>query len=120
MRITSINRKESNEYNLELNTEPKLEQAIFDHFQLQAARDSRLKQIAFSKLENSGLILHTRGLVDSVNSDGLASLIEDLLTNAESIVARENASTKQEANLMDDQKNAIIEAAAIKLGIPVK
>ena len=105
---------------MELNTEPKLEQAIFDHFQLQAARDSRLKQIAFSKLENSGLILHTRGLVDSVNSDGLASLIEDLLTNAESIVARENASTKQEANLMDDQKNAIIEAAAIKLGIPVK
>ena len=120
MRITSINRKESNEYNLELNTEPKLEQAVFDHFQLQAARDPRLKSIAFSKLENSGLILHTRALVDSVNSDGLASLIEDLLTNAELIVAREFSATKKEANLMDDQKNAIIEAAAKKLGIPIK
>ena len=120
MRITSINRKESNEYNLELNTEPKLEQAIFDHFQLQAARDSRLKQIAFSKLENSGLILHTRGLVDSVNSDGLASLIEDLLTKAESILAREFSASIQEANLMNDQKNAIIEAAAVKFGIPIK
>ena len=120
MRITSINRKESNEYNLELNTEPKLEQAVFDHFQLQAARDPRLKQIAFSKLENSGLILHTRALVDSVNSDGLASLIEDLLTNAEAIVAREFSATKQEAHLMDDQKNAVIEAAAKRLGIPIK
>ena len=120
MRITSINRKESNEYNLELNTEPKLEQAVFDHFQSHAAHNPRLKHIAFSKLENSGLILHTRALVDSVNSDGLASLIEDLLTNAESVVAREFSATKQEANLIDDQKNAIIEAAAKKLGIPIK
>ena len=120
MRITSINRKESNEYNLELNTEPRLEQAVFDHFQLQAAHDPRLKHFAFSKLENSGLILHTRALVDSVNSDGLASLIEDLLTKAESIMTRESSAIKQEANLMDDQKNAIIEAAAKKLGIPIK
>ena len=120
MRITSINRKESNEYNLELNTEPKLKQAVFDHFQLQAARDPKLKHIAFSKLENSGLILQTRALVDSVHSDGLASLIEDLLTKAESIVARESSAIKQEANLMDDQKNVIIEAAAKKLGIPIK
>ena len=120
MRITSINRKESDEYNLELNTEPQLKQAVFDHFQLQAARDPRLKHIAFSKLENSGLILHTRELVDSVNSDGVANLIEDLLTKAESIVAREFSATKQEASLMNDQKNAIIEAAAKKLGIPIK
>ena len=120
MKITSINRKESDEYNLDLNTEPKLEQAVFDHFQLEAAHNARLKSIAFSKLENSGLIMHTGALIDSVNPEGLASLIEDLLTKAESIVARENASTKQEANLMDDQKNAIIEAAAKKLGIPIK
>ena len=120
MRITSINRKESNEYNLELNTEPKLKQAVFDHFQLQAARDPKLKHIAFSKLENSGLILHTGALIDSVNSDGLASLIEDLLTKAESIAAREYAATNQEAKLRDDQQDAIIEAAAKKLGIPIK
>ena len=120
MRITSINRKESNEFNLELNTEPKLEQAVFDRFQLQAANEPKFKSITFSKLKNSGLILHTRGLVDSVHSDGLASLIEDLLTKAESIVDRESSAIKQEAYLMDDQKNAIIEAAAKKLGIPIK
>ena len=120
MRITSINRKESNEYHLELNTEPKLEQAVFVHFQLLAAQDRRLKSIAFSKLENSGLILHTGALIDSVNSDGLASLIEDLLTKAESIAAREYAATNQEAKLRDDQQDAIIEAAAKKLGIPIR
>lgn len=120
MKIVSINRKASNEYNLELNTEPKLEQAVFEHFQLLAAQDRRLKSIAFSQLENSGLILHTGALIDSVNSDGLASLIEDLLTKAESIAARENAATKQEAKLMDDQQDAIIEAAAKKLGIPIR
>jgi hypothetical protein len=59
-------------------------------------------------------------LVDSVHSDGLASLIEDFLTKAESVVARESSAIKQEASLMDDQKNAIIEAAAKKLGIPIK
>jgi hypothetical protein len=119
MRITSINRKESNEYNLELNTEPKLEQAVFDHFQLQAAQDTRLKGIAFSKHENSGLILHMGALIDLVNSDGIANLIEDFLTKAESNVARENASTKRETNRQDNQKNAIIEAAAKKLGVPI-
>ena len=120
MKITSINRKESDEYNLELNTEPKLAQAVFDHFQVQASRDPRLKHIAFSKLENSGLIMHTGALIDSVNPEGLASLIEDLLTKAESIVAHEFSATKKEANLMDDHKNAVIEAAAKKLGIPIK
>jgi hypothetical protein len=118
MKITSINRKESDEYNLELNTEPKLAQAVFDHFQLQASRDPRLKLIAFSKLENSGLILHTGALIDSVHSDGLASLIEDLLTKAESTVAR--AAANQEPNSQDDRKNSIIEAAAEKLGIPIQ
>ncbi len=120
MKITSINGKESDEYNLELNTEPRLEQAVFDHFQAQAARHPRLKSMAFSKLENSGLMLHTGALIDSVHSEGLASLIEDLLTNAESLVARESASTKKEANLMSDGKNAIIEAASKKLGIPIR
>jgi len=33
-------------------------------------------------------------------------------------VARESSATKQEANLMDDQKNAIIEAAAKKIRHP--
>jgi hypothetical protein len=32
MKITSINRKKSDEYNLELNTEPKLAQVVFDNF----------------------------------------------------------------------------------------
>ena len=105
---------------MELNTEPKLEQAVFDHFQLQAARDPRLKSIAFSKHENSGLILHTGALMDSVNSDGLASLIEDILTKAESFVARKFAETKQDANLQDNQEDEIIEAAAKKLGVPIK
>jgi len=120
MRITSINRKESNEYNLELNTEPKLEQVVFDHFQLLAAQDHKLRSFAFSKLENSGLILHTRALIDSVNSKGLASLIEDLLSKAEAIAAREDAATKHEAKLLDDRTDAIIEAAANKLGIPIR
>ena len=120
MKITSINRKESDEYNLELNTEPKLAQAVFDHFQRQASREPRLKNIAFSKLENSGLILHTGGIINSVNPEGLASLIEDLLTKAESIVARDFAATKQETSSPENQKDAIIEAAAKKLGIPIK
>lgn len=119
MKITSINRKESDEYNLELNTEPKLDQVVFDHFQVQASHDPRLKHIAFSKLENSGLILHTGALLDSVNSEGLASLIEDLLTKAESIVARNFSATKQEPNSRENRKNSIIEAAAKKLGIPI-
>jgi hypothetical protein len=120
MKITSINQKESDEYNLELNTEPILTQAVFDHFQLQASRDPRLKSIAFSKLENSGLILHTGALLDSVNAEGLASLIEDLLTNAETIVARNFAAARPEPNAQDDRKNSIIEAAAKKLGIPIR
>jgi hypothetical protein len=118
VKITSINRKESDEYNLELNTEPILTQAVFDHFQLQAARDARLKLIAFSKLENSGLIMHTGALIDSVNCDGLASLIEDLLTSAESMVAR--AAANQESGSENNRKDSIIEAAAKKLGIPIK
>ena len=120
MKITSINRKESDEYNLELNTEPKLAQAVFDHFQWLASRDPRLKNIAFSKLEKSGLILHTGVLIDSVNPVGLAGLIEDLLTVAESIVARDFAATKQETDSPENQKNVIIEAAAKRLGIPIK
>jgi len=105
---------------LELNTEPKLEQAVFDHFQRLAAHDPRLKSIAFSNLESSGLILHTGALIDSVNSDGLASLIENILTKAESIVARKFAETRQDANHQDNQENEIIEAAAKKLGVPIK
>ena len=120
MKIISINRKESDEYNLELNTEPKLAQAVFDHFQLQASHDPRLKHIAFSKLENSGLIMHMGALIDSVNPEGLASLIEDLLTKAESMVARDSAATRQEAKSQDNRKNSIIEAAAKKLGIPIR
>ena len=119
MKITSINRKNSNEYSLELNTEPKLEQAVFDHFQLLAAQDHKLRSYAFSKLENSGLILHTRALIDSVNSKGLASLIEDIFSKAESIAALESAATKHEDKLRDDRTDAIIEAAANKLGIPI-
>jgi hypothetical protein len=105
---------------LELNTEPKLAQVVFDNFQLQAFHDPRLKNLAFSKLENSGLIRHTGALIDSIHPEGLASLIEDLLTNAESIVARDCAATKLEANSQDNRKNSIIEAAAKKLGIPIK
>jgi hypothetical protein len=120
MKITSINRKESDEYNLELNTEPKLAQIVFDHFQRQASCDPRLKNLAFSKLEDSGLILHTGALIDSVHPEGLASLIEDLLTEAESVVARDSAASRHEANSPENRKNAIIEAAAKKLGIPIK
>jgi diketogulonate reductase-like aldo/keto reductase len=75
--------------------------------------------MALSKQENSGLILHTGALIDSVNSAGLANFIEDLLTKAESIAAHEYASTKNEVKLVDDQKEAIIEAAANKLGMPI-
>jgi hypothetical protein len=120
MKITSINGKESNELNLELNTDPKLKQAVFDHFQLHAARNPRLKGIAFSRPENSDLMLHTGAPIDSVNSQGLASLIEDLLTESESLVARECVSTKPAGSRQDGHKNAIIEAAAKKLGVPVK
>jgi hypothetical protein len=120
MKITSINRKESNEYNLELNTEPKLEPAVFDYFQLHAAHLPRLKNMAFSKFENSGLRLHTSALIDSVDADGLASLIEDLLTKAESMVNHDFPGKQEEARIKDNQKNAIIEAAAKKLGIPIK
>lgn len=120
MRITSINREASNEYNLELNTEPRLEQAVFDNFQLRAAHDKRLKHMAFSKLQNSGLILHTGALIDSINSKGIAGLIEDLLTKAEANVARESAAIKREANQHDNQKDAIIEVIAKKLGVPIR
>jgi hypothetical protein len=74
MKITSINERESNEFNLELNTKPKLNQAVFDHFGLHAARNPRLKGIAFSRPENSDLVLHMGASIDSVNSQGLASL----------------------------------------------
>jgi hypothetical protein len=39
---------------------------------------------------------------------------------SESIVARDFAATKQETNSSENQKNATIEAAAKKLGIPTK
>jgi hypothetical protein len=120
MKITSINRKESNEYNLELNTEPKLEQAAFDYLQFHAAHLPRLKGMTFSKSENSGLRLHTGELIDSIAADGLASLIEDLLTKAESIVGRDFPGKQEEARLKEDQRSAIIETAAKKLGIPIK
>ena len=120
MRITSINRKESNEYNLDLNTEPKLETAVFDYFQQHAAHLPRLKNIAFSQFETSGLRLHTSALIDSIDADGLASLIEDLLTQADSMVHRDFPGKEKEARVKDNQKNAVIEAAANKLGIPIK
>lgn len=119
MKITSINGKESNEFNLELNTEPKLEQAVFDHFRLHAAGNPRLTGIAFSRPENADLILHTGGPIDSVKTRGLASLIEDLLTESESLVARECVSTQRAASLQDNKRNLIIEAAGKNLGIPV-
>jgi hypothetical protein len=119
MKITSINGKESNEFNLELNLKPKLEQAVFDHFQLHAARNPRLKGIAFSRPENSDLLMHTGAPIDSVKSQGLASLIEDLLTESESFVASEGVSTKRAASLRDNPKNRIIQAAGKKLGIPI-
>ena len=120
MKITSINRKESNEYNLDLNTEPKLATAVFDYFQRHAAHLPRLKNIAFSQFETSGLRLHTSALIDSIDADGLASLIEDLLTKAESMVNHDFPGKAEEARIKDHQKNAIIDAAAKKLGIPIK
>jgi len=120
MKITSINGKESDEFNLELNTEPKLKQAVFDYFRVHAARNPKLKSIAFSRAENSDLLLHTGAPIDSVDSKGLACLIEDLLSESESFVARECASTKPAASRQHDHKSAIIEAAAKKLGVPVK
>lgn len=119
MKITSINRKESNEYNLEFNTEPKLEQAVFDYFRLHAAHLPKLKHIAFSKFENSGLKLHTSAMIDSLDADGLASLIEDLLTKAESMGNHDFPGKQEEARIRDNQKNAIVDAAATKLGIPI-
>lgn len=119
MKITSINGKESNESNLELNTEPKLEQMVFDHFQLQAARNPKLKGIVFSRSEYSDLVLHTDAPIDSVKSRGLANLIEDLLTESESLVAREGVSTTRAASLQSNPKDMIVEAAGKKLGIPV-
>jgi hypothetical protein len=119
MKIISINGKESNEFNLELNTEPKLEQAVFDAFRLRAARNPRLKDIAFSRPENSNLILHTDVSIASIKSQGLASLIEDLLTAAELVVARKCASTKRADRRRDNPKEMDIEAAGKKLGIPV-
>jgi hypothetical protein len=119
MKITSINRKDSNEYNLDLNTEPKLKQAVFDYFQLHAAHLPRLKNIAFSEFENSGLRLHTSGLIDAVDADGLASLIEDLLTKAESMVNHDFPGKQEEARNKDHRKTEIIEMAAKKLGIPI-
>jgi hypothetical protein len=119
MKITSINEKKSSESNLELNTEPKLEQAVFVHFRHNAARNPRLKGIAFSRSENSDLILHTGVPLDSVKSQGLANLIEDLLTESEAHASRDCVSTKRAATVHDNPKNRIIEAAGKKLGIPI-
>ena len=58
--------------------------------------------------------------MNSIHPEGLANLIEDLLTKAESIVARDFAATKQETHSPENPKDVIIEAAAKKLGIPIK
>jgi hypothetical protein len=42
-----------------------------------------------------------------------------LSSQAESIVARDFAATKQETNSPENQKDTIIEVAAKKLGIPI-
>jgi len=43
MKIKSINFKESDRYYVTFNTEPKLQQSVFDHFKALAANDPELK-----------------------------------------------------------------------------
>jgi hypothetical protein len=120
MKIISINRVDSDDHNLALNTEPMLQPAIFEHFRILAANDPALRNFTPSLSVRASLVLHSAASIDSAISAGFVQIVERVLTSAEVLFVKDIGAKRKEADLQYKHKIAVIEVAAKKLGIPIQ
>ena len=120
MKIKSINFKESDRYYVTFNTEPKLQQSVFDHFKALAANDPELKNCLPQLSEAPALKLFFGGTVGWTFPADLLQKVEQVLTLAESLVQNEVNAKKDQADREYQEKKAALEAVAKKWGIPIE
>ena len=120
MKIKSINFKESDRCHVTFNTEPKLQQSVFDHFKALAANDPEFKNCLPQLSEASALMLIFEGGVGWSFPADLLQNVERVLTVAESLVQNEVNAKKDQADREYQEKKTALEAVAKKWGIPIE
>ena len=120
MKIKSISFKESDRYYVTFNTEPKLQQTVFDRFKAQAANEPELKNCLPELSETSALKLYSGVAVGSTFPADFLQKVEQVLTVAESLVQNEANAKKDQADREYREKKAALEAVAKKWGIPIE
>jgi len=121
MKITSINEKESGECWLALETEPKLTAVVFKQYETLCVLDPILNKFKTDyRDEKSLLILSSEKQIDSFFSKEIIEQLQRVLTSAEALVAQDVARRAEQEKLKKRQRKDKIEAAANKLGLPLK
>jgi hypothetical protein len=120
MTIISINKVDSDEHNLALNTEPVLQPAIFEHFRILAAGDPALRNFTPSLSVRASLVLHSAASINSAISAGFVQIVERVLTSAEVLFVKDIAAKRKEDDFQFKHKIAVVELAAKTLGLPVQ
>jgi hypothetical protein len=120
MKIISINRVDSDDHNLALNTEPMLQPAIFEHFKILAATDPALRDFTTSLSVRASLVLHSAASIDSAIPAGFVQAVERVLTSAEVLFVKDIAAKRKEADLQYKHRIKVIEVAAKTLGLPIQ
>ncbi len=120
MKITSINFKESDRYYVTFNSEPKLQQSVFDRFKALAANQPEFKDCLPQLSESSALKLFFGKAVDSSLPSDFLQKVEHILSIAESLVQSEVDAKNQQVAHEYQEKKAALEAVARKWGIPIE
>ena len=120
MKIISINFKESERYSITFNTEPKLQQPIFDRFKALAANEPELKNCLPELSATSALKLYSGEAIGSTFPADFLQKVEQVLTAAEVLVQNEENAKKDQADREYQDKKAALEAVAKKWGIPIE
>jgi len=120
MKIKSINFEESDRFYVTFNTEPKLQQSVFDHFKALAANEPELKICLPQLSEASALKLFFGEALGAASPVDFLQKIEQVLTVAESLVQNEADAKKDQADREYQEKKAALEAVAQKWGIPIE
>jgi hypothetical protein len=120
MKIKSINFKESDRYYVTFNTEPILQQSVFNHFMALAADEPEFKNCLPELSGTSALKIFFGEAVGSTFPADFPQKVERILTVAESLVQNEVDAKKDQADREHQEKKAALEAVAKKWGIPIE
>lgn len=120
MKIKSINFKESDRYYLTFNTEPRLQQSVFDRFKTLAANEPELKNCLPELTASAALKLFFGEAVGSTFPADFLANVEHILTVAESFVQNEINAKKDQADREYQEKKAALEAVSKTWDIPIE